>query len=227
MRFKELFEAKEKHSSRNIRNISEKRLSSYIHKHCQPWLNATQGLEVYRGVRLSSGLSSFIKKTRTDRSPSDTEPSRQHIFNLLLQYAGSNVSRNNSIFCTGSRETAEDYGKVFVVFPIGNFEYAWSPKYADWTRHMDYAQLMRMLKPELFAYQGDPDEIGNEINSSEKLINLFTDKKNIKPNVLNRIISVNEGLPQAIKSGHEIMIKCEKVLYVDTNTYHKLLNASI
>jgi hypothetical protein len=37
--------------------------------------------------------------------------------------------RSDAIYTTGSYGKAEDYGKVGVIFPIGNFQFCWSPKY--------------------------------------------------------------------------------------------------
>ena len=40
------------------------------------------------------------------------------------------VPFRNGMFCTGDSTFARDYGNLYLVFPVGNFKYCWSPKNA-------------------------------------------------------------------------------------------------
>jgi hypothetical protein len=113
------------------------KVAKFLKEHCQSWLSQTNNgyLTVYRGLK---GLGeeadnlAFIKDVRLDRKPKDTAPSLHNLFNDLIAKAGKVANRSNSMFVTGSPSRAKEYGKLFVIFPIGNFNYTWSYEYEDW-----------------------------------------------------------------------------------------------
>jgi hypothetical protein len=115
----------------------------------------------------------------------NTGPITNDLYNTIIAKLGGVANRSNSIFVTGKREEASGYGKAYIVFPIGNFNYTWSPAWADW----------------YFA--------------ANTIVDVYQQGK-IKGNIL-----VDEGLGTAIASGHEIMISCKKVLFVDPNAVTK------
>lgn len=208
----------------NITKLPIEKLNVFIQKNCQPWLSQTDSgsYVAYRGIKEVDKYKAFVQKTRPDREPTDTEPGRHRIFNILLNYANSPANRSNSIFVTGSKVAASEYGKPFVLLPIGNFNYVWSNRYADWTRHMDYLELAKMLKPEVFGFVGDPDEIGNTPDTEEEMIAAFNKPSNLRYGVVDKIFRVNKELVRGIQSGHEIIIQCKSALYVDEAVYNGL-----
>ena len=119
------------------------KVAKFIKEHCQPWLSQTRnGYQVvYRGLkgvnnfgedaRLADNFA-FIKDVRSDRKPKDTAPSLHALFDELIAKAGKVANRSNSMFVTGSPSRAKEYGKLFVVFPVGEFNYTWSYEYEDW-----------------------------------------------------------------------------------------------
>ena len=44
--------------------------------------------------------------------------------------------RSGGVFCTGSEATASGYGDAYIFFPIGDFEFLWSPKIHDLYDHV-------------------------------------------------------------------------------------------
>lgn len=230
MRYKEIIERKDiSDKSRKINQLDFPTLLKTIETKCRPWLAASEnGAEVvYRGVKNAEHLGSFIKKTRTDRKPLDSVPTAHEIYNTLLQHAGSKANRSNSVFTTGYKLEAAEYGKVYIVFPIGEFNYVWSPKYEDWTREFDYHDVELLLKPEMFAYAADHGEIHNGRLSMPILLSLIDNKNNFRFGALDKILKVNKDLVHGINSGHEIMIQCESALYITEQDYNKLTIGSI
>jgi hypothetical protein len=123
------------------------KVAAFMQQKCQPWLQGTKNgqLYIYRGVSDRGGLA-FTKKAREDRRPKDTEPTRHKAFNAAIEAAGGVANRSNSLFC-GSRSQASSYGKVYILVPVGKFNFTWSPKWHDWTGDAENYQLKELLKP--------------------------------------------------------------------------------
>lgn len=112
------------------------KVAKYINKNCQPWLQQTsRGLFLaYRGFRRDPKHHlAFVKAVRKDRVPRDTGSQRHMEFNHFIRRAGKVANRTNSVFLTSNRTHAGDFGEVFIVFPVGQFNYTWLPGVSDWT----------------------------------------------------------------------------------------------
>ena len=104
----------------------------YINTHCKPYLSENPNFlstPLYRGMNESSEI--LIKNIRSDRTPLDSTPFYHKIFTDGFKDAGIIANRDNSIFCTGDSSAASRYGNVYVIFPIGNFEYSYSLSISD------------------------------------------------------------------------------------------------
>lgn len=120
-------------------------LAKFIKMHCQPWLSQTQNGQklVYRGFSRTwerkgfrlpgqQDLMYFIRPVRKDRRPLNTAAAMHHKLNAELAKCGAVANRTNSVFVTGSHQQASYYGTVYIIVPIGQFNYTWSPEYSDW-----------------------------------------------------------------------------------------------
>lgn len=113
-------------------------LRQFIQADCQLWLAASRGLLVYRGIHSApENTPAFTREVRNDRKPLDSGLHQNRMFDFWLASAGSVSQRHNSAFVTGDMGNTSDYGKPFVVMPVGQFHYAWSPVMRDW--HVDCA----------------------------------------------------------------------------------------
>ena len=134
-------------------------IAKFIKSKCKPWYNQSkQGkIVVYRGVdpgkeAVSSSSLAFIRKTRPDRRPKDTDMPRHKAFNAVIGAAGGIANRSNSLFTTSKYDIAADYGTVFATIPIGDFHYTWSPYWSDWTHDVKKDNIVKLLKePEVAA----------------------------------------------------------------------------
>lgn len=113
---------------------SPKQLVTFIKKQCQPFLQAIAYdtmLHMYRGSAAHPDLPAYVKPIRTDRRLVDTEMKYTVMYNDLVFNKGLKANRNNSIFCTGNLDIAKRYGEVFIVLPIGTFNYTWNQDIGD------------------------------------------------------------------------------------------------
>ena len=171
-------------------------LVDYIHRHCQPYLNAVGNdltKLMWRGVSKNfirripaiQGLPdcSFIPGHYENRRPRDSHIDAHNIANeLLVKYHG--LPFRNGVFVTGSHKEASSYGVPVIIFPIGEFKYCWSSTIMDLSDHVP--------------------SIANSVFDHERL----TEK-------LDKMFSLHyktTDLKNAIFSDNEIMLYCDKCL---------------
>jgi hypothetical protein len=187
-------------------------LADFIKQNAQPWLSQTdQGyLIVYRGLKSQLSMYggplprdrkiAFVKPIRTDRQTLNTSPASTAAFNAMIGSVSGIANRNNSAFVSSDPKVAEFYGRVFVFIPLGDFHYTWSPKYADWYQEFTWIYINRLRLD----------------NSSTQ----DTSKpQHYDPEKVSKIIKVDQGLREAIKSQNEIMIQAASGLYIEEQYY--------
>jgi len=170
------------------------KLAYAIRKDCKQYLNENPEPiynALYRGIgghKKKYIMPNLIKKNVRlgNRDPADM-PTYLHmeINQYFKDYHGAPF--RNAMFCTGSDVEASGYGAEFVIFPIGNFEYIWSPKIDDlWT-----------------AYDSFTTALGVNLSSGTALYDKFVD------DVVYNADWETTNLIEAISSKHEIMIRCK------------------
>jgi hypothetical protein len=126
-----------------------------------------------------------MKSHLKDRKPMSTRLPLHNFLNKLFDKKFGWEARNG-VAATGLHDEADMYGHAHVIFPIGNFEYVWSPEVTDlWGTLM-----MRGIRSL------------NAVGKSEmtKLVN----------NTYR-----NSGLHDAISQHKEVYIKCKEYYLVD------------
>lgn len=205
-------------SKEGVLNFIKKNCQQYIQENPE-WMTSL----MYRGIQINSDDDIVVKSIRSDRRPLDTNHFLHELYNDALKNAGFTATRSNSMFCTGSKITANQYGMVCVVFPIGNFSYTWSSTYPDLTNSTSHIMrdggfvFRNMDKPLLTV--NDLDLVYND--EKEKFAEGNFPKK------FSYNFMVNEILPK-IGSDVEIWIrvvdkeKMFKKLNLDTNSLTNL-----
>lgn len=183
------------------------RLVTEITTHCQPFLkeihyNINDNI-LYRGIG-NIPIPSILTQNdeiRTypghnpNRYPKDTpkvvHTELNHIFTQMFHYPF-----RNGTFVTGSSHIAEEYGSISITIPIGEFHYLWSPYVEDLFGNWDEFE-----SDKLFASRttGAPKPATEDIEDA--FLNLIE---------TNELQYQTTDLLAAIKSGHEIMIYCDK-----------------
>lgn len=115
-------------------NLDQPDLIKFINDKCGPYLQANPKWKtnpLYRGMNYEDPY--IIKQIRSNRKPLDTLPYLQKIYDDALSAGGIIAKRSNSIFCTGDKASANFYGLLYVVFPIGDFDFTYSATIRDLT----------------------------------------------------------------------------------------------
>ena len=168
---------------------SPEEIAQTIRRDCAPFLsmigNEPLRYRIYRGTYKKIP---FFSKQRCpkNRRPRDTDPKVSKIADKwFLENRGVRF-RSAATFGSGDLDVVEDnYGPPFVVLPIGEFDFCWSPNVGDMTY-------------DLF------DVHGLDGHNSQDVIDLLEGADYI----------VNENLALAINSCHEIMLYCPNGFYM-------------
>lgn len=202
MIIKELFNLNTKPGEKLVIETSlEDKLVDFCHEHCSEFIETIKESNskfLYHGFRITN-KTIFLGQTRNDRSPKDMGLITQKIIDSLLSELGMTALRSNSIFCTTRREEAEEYGLVYIIFPINGFNLTYSTKVDDLWKWFDsnyqtfnINQLEDMSVEEfqkLFDFHDEPwvsaFNSGHEILISGKYV-AIREKENIR--LINRIL---------------------------------------
>jgi hypothetical protein len=218
------------------------RLVEYIRTNAAQWMQESEKgtYLAYRGLTTRSFPpgnddlgDSFAEKaftgigSKSGRRPLDTSAIRTVAFDAIIKAAGGIATRSNSIFGTGGQASASSYGHLFVLIPLGTYNYTWSPAHRDWTTTFGVDSIMRMVRPEFrdaIKTMGHWDlnkMTHNDARSSSNyktMIEILSDPASYEPSVVRqKIIADKNTWSRAVEARHEIMIHCDKVLYVEPN----------
>lgn len=190
---------------------------STIKNDCSPWLNELQGAEAYRGM-LGAKNSLFVKKeTRPDRRPRDTSKHLHDLWDDWFEKKFGFRARSQSIFISGNKVEAHEYGEVYLVFPIGkNYNYLASRGIRDLTNQFARMYIDAAENDEEYAARkkkvsgGVVDRISYEdIITKEEVFQTMNEKTSyIQGKNLSEYLSKS--------STTEVMVQCDSyyALYV-------------
>lgn len=121
-----------------VKQISEDEINNIItsiRRDCQPFIQQSdRERPLYRGIQVDAEIRNqpFSKfSVHIKRNPLTMGKGLYNIINKGFKFGGFKARRDNSIFCTANQDTAQNYGTPFIVFPIGNFSFTWSPIIKD------------------------------------------------------------------------------------------------
>lgn len=187
MQLKELFESK----STNI--------LKQLQRDCAPYIDQNPFyLPLYRGMVLDNEKTITKMQVNKQRSPTMSSMFYHEEYNKYFLKHFNKPYRSCSVFSTGNKFQAKEYGDPFVIYPIGKFDFCWSP-------HME----------DLFLLEDDYTRL--EIYTNQH--NIVPDDNNGYPAaVIKQFISdtldglqyrENDNLHAAISSDNEIMVNCD------------------
>ena len=242
MKFKQyLTESSGKTSFEDILNL--------IINNCQPFLKECKQSCGKNPRFLFSGRSGdkdyFIRNVRKNRTPMDMPEDAHDAFDDAFHKKFGIKARSNSIFVTGSKYMAENYGDtVYAIFPIGKYKYLWSPKFQDLYSGTNDGEdvylddddgggeeIEDLIQIEYEDKYGDDES--PEIEFDEYKYEVWDDfmdrwAKTKKEEIDNRIITIINtyktiNLNAAILSYNEIMLNCKKYLAINYDIYGEYL----
>ena len=126
-------------------------VAKILKKECKPFLRETKSAKdfMWRGLQVGLQVSDIEKKVvRRGRLPSDTPMWLHKLLDELFEDNFGWKSRSNSAFATGFRQQSMKYGMPFLFFPIGKYNYVWSPDIEDLYEHLNIRKFREELTPE-------------------------------------------------------------------------------
>jgi len=178
-----------------------------IKKNCKPFLKVwNKRYFLYRGGDFSTFFGK--KDVRTNRKPLGTYKELHDILNDLFYKKFGWKPRSEAMFCTGSDEIATDYGTPYIVFPIGDFKYLWSPKIFDLFTEMANNSLIHTSN--ILAIRA-----GRGFINDAPIDDLIKMRDKAMKELVDTYIS--NDINRAIALGNEIMIGCKSYYYLRTN----------
>lgn len=137
-----------------------------------------------------------IKHFNGEREPQDLSKSLHDWFgNRLKQEFGWNP-RNSGLFVTGSFSQASNYSPVFMIFPVGDFQFVYSSKTSDLYVYLQNTGSYRTLS-------ANPQE------NAEVLDRLYQELR-----------FSNKHFEDALKSKHEISLRAESYILIPATFFN-------
>jgi hypothetical protein len=194
-------------------------------------------------AKTSPGIPDMIiGAVRTNRRPKDSPEWLHDALNDHFRKKVGVPLRSASVFCAGSSMLAGNYGDVYAIFPIGEFNYAWSKLVVDPTHTFYIGPYQEDGLPQ--SGDGLNELIENEFHEFAVDMGLWTFDvndyiKNIEDNKKaqavweefcqdfikhNELWKFNTGLKEALTKykDHEIMIVCDKYYLVELDTIDRI-----
>lgn len=184
------------------------------------YLNVPRAL--WRGI---SNDGALIKLSgNRPRFPSDTSP---YMHELLVRYFAKHFGypyRSMGVFCSSAREQAAEYGgNLFIIFPIGEYEYVFSPEIKDAymsfdNSQSDYPKMWNEIITNMGKRESDyQDDIGDI--RYEKWFDLVYDY--LEKNTPYTNSNLKAFLDMRSDDGAEIIVKCDNYYALDVGAAHR------
>ena len=187
-------------------NEEQMDLLTILERDCGPFLRESKhrGL-LHRGINglkqndarkvenpITDGTILYWEKAvRTDRQPMDFGIDQHSELDKWFNDKFGFKARSQAVFCFGDdvwSGVMKQYGPEYLIFPIGEFEYVWSPEIKD---------LFMAAQGEMYYYQ---DDVSYEDRKKHTSLELYMNAQGYK----------STGLDKAVTMRNEIMIKCDK-----------------
>ena len=176
-----------------------------IQTHCQPFLklvgNNINDYRLYRGAppkhedvqQITDGVR-LIKRQHQQNPKLDRHD--RGFDNMFVEKYG--IPFRSEMYVTGDFSTALGYGDTSIIFPVGEFRFAWSPEVYD---------LIVSFRKEAFnmGWRDLDKAIENNVNLLDKFKYV-----------------VDKDFAAAIKSKKEIMIYCDQYLAIELTAFNKI-----
>ena len=117
------------------------RVKRTLKKRCMPFLKEFDA-PIYRGY--NKGISGLMSRkiTRKDRVPRFIPKEVHEELDDLLESIYGWRPRSNGIF-TGDEITAANFGKLYMFFPVGKYQYIWTERTSDLYELYDILSMVK------------------------------------------------------------------------------------
>ena len=181
---------------------SESHIRAYLERDCKPFLKAVGKYPLYRGMPVNEDMMDLIP--RKNRTPRDMKRDYHQTLDILFKKKFGWKPRSSGIFCTGSQHTASQYGRIYSVWPKGQFKFIWSPKITDLYMHIKRLEEKFVATASTLENLSGDDIIKHTLTKLQKLVDTYQ----------------NNALHLAIDNEHEIAISCKSYYMIhNSNDY--------
>ncbi len=201
-------------------HVSEDKLITIIKTHCSEFIpTLLSSGPLYRGIT-NEYIPIFIASARDYRRPKDTYIKYQEAIDNKLKDAGFTALRGNSIFVTGEKYAALNYGSVYYIFPLNGFTCTWGLSYdltSDFAlnaENWNYCEEMDELQP-------TDEQIKKSLKTSHHRMYFDLQELTLEEFVKKYEFHNNEYLGDAITTGREIYIRGQ---YIAVNLVENKIN---
>lgn len=178
-----------------------------IAKDCAFFLSQMEGSNIdrfmYRGINSENVKVDVVNKFVPRDKSMDSSKRFHDKLNEVLEKKFGHPFRNG-LFVTGDQNSAAEYadeGGVYIVVPVGKFEWLTNPHFFDLYNHMLHIQ-----NEQDWTYREAEDEVVEQVELSNDWIH-------------------NKNLAQCIRKGNEIMLWCPNGYYLfDYDDYPEVLD---
>lgn len=205
---------------------------------CKPYLLESKFAET--GATLKRGTfgkkNVEVKTVRTDRKPRDSAPWQHGLYTEILRRAGATANRHNSLFCTSNWMTAETFGSVHVIFPMGNIHYTYLDHVKDLTESFpgviilpEYNKIAREEFEQAERDAADKPGVAYALSTARHRINMEWYNKPFVANQwdwnaidrdITDLVIHDAHLPVALAHGWELMISCQHYIQISQQYYN-------
>ena len=170
-----------------------------LKKECDEYFYASRqfntNLPLYRGMKKKISTYEVIIP-RKNRKPLSTDPVVHRLLDEEFKKQFGWRARSEGVFCTGDYPPGI-YGERYYIFPIGKFDFLWSPDVKDLTVSLDHSGIFTT------DYKLDPSVPMNTVNDVVfQLVSTYQD----------------DDFLAALRSGNEIMLRCKKYYALNVKT---------
>ena len=130
------------------------------------------------------------RAVRQDRKPKDLTAGLHLKIDQWFNEKFGFKARSQTVFCVGERGNVAEYGDLYYIFPMGEFQYVWSPNVRD---------LFNAKSREMVEYPEDVTDVEKEKYTPLEFF-------------MEGLDYTNEDLDKAVVARHEVMLKCDKYL---------------
>ena len=173
---------------------------------------------MYRGYEKYSE-EPFQRPFRDNREPKDSGLFHQDLYNDAIEVAGGTANRSNSIFVSGNMVHARKYGEVYVVFPMGDFNYTYHLGVKDW--YDKFGNILEGIAPAYFEkFEQILAQADNPVHAAKEIERKGTDQVPSQLNLLAQIwlkiameTHADMNLDNALSTDVEILVSAKGGYY--------------
>lgn len=180
----------------------------YLQANCSKYLSENNDLDrniMYRGMPFKAE-GSVVMTVRKDRKPLDTGMGLHTVMDEWFFEKFGHRARSQGLFVTGDTKQVSLYGERFIIFPVGEYEYIWSPMVRDLYK-MDWNKEMGKSKQFFDPLKKDTQ------------LTLDPQQTMLVRGVLERFQYQTDNINDALRTKHEVVMMCDQYVAVPVHLY--------